>query len=251
MMKSEERVLHRGSERYLLVRRGSDACGEHLDFPDRERARLFLASLGVEPHNHEILLAAEKGLGGVPAGFGGRPDEDEWAPLTDALALHRITAVRLIDHTVSPCEIVTTGQLTLSEVSWGETSSLYPSSLHLYRPDLWDPAKLFDLLKARAAVTDVARRNHYVRKAKPSAGNIDRMMRPYHCLENFPGKDAEIDEQVKWFYLSAQPHDPKSHPGTSGTIIAKSYGPFYNIGGGDAERGDCYLHFYTLAAEGR
>jgi hypothetical protein len=245
-MKSDERVLHKGSDRFLLVSRASDACGERLSFPDRERARAFVASLAAEPGNREVLRAAVKRAGGVPAGFGGRPDEGEWAPLVEALARNTLEVVRLIDHTVSPCEITTTGQLTLSEVSWGETAGLYPSSLHLYQPDRWDPARLFELLKARGAVTDVSHRNKDVRKAKPSAGHIDQLMRPYHCQENFPGKDAEIDEHVKWFYLSSEPHTPVAHPGTSGTIIAKSYGPFYNSGGGDAGRGDCYLHFYKL-----
>jgi hypothetical protein len=245
-MKSDERVLHRGSDRFLLVSRGADACGEHLSFPDRERARVFLSQLAAEPGNREILRAAGKRAGGVPAGFGGRPDEDEWAPLTEALARHALEVVRLIDHTVSPCEVTTTGKLTLSEVSWGETAGLYPSSLHLYQPDRWDPAKLFDLLKARAALTDVATRNHQVRRATPSGGSIDQLMRPYHCIENFPARDPEIDTYVDWFYLSSEPHTPVSHPGTSGTIIAKSYGPFHNTGGGDAGRGECYLHFYKL-----
>ena len=154
--------------------------------------------------------------------------------------------VRLIDHTLGRCQIITTGALTLSEVSWGETSSLYPGGTHRYQPDLWDVNKLFDLQKARAAITDVGRRNAQVRKAKPRQGYIDQLMRPYHCLENFPTKDAEIDEDVRWFYLSASGATPTSHPGTSGTTIAKSYGPFFNAGGGDASRGDCWLHFYKI-----
>jgi hypothetical protein len=30
-------------------------------------------------------------------------------------------------------------------------------------------------------------------------------------------------------------------------VIAKTYGPFFNSGGGDVNRGDVYLHFYRLA----
>jgi hypothetical protein len=245
-MRSDARVLHRGADRYLLVSRGADACGEPIDLADRERARLFLATLAAEPGNREILRAASRGLPGVPAAFGGRPDEGEYAPLTEALARRSLEVVRLIDHAIGPCEITTTGEMVLSEVSWGETSGLYPTSLHLYQPDLWDHTKLFDLLKARAAITDVATRNSHVRRAKPGPGRIEQMMRPYHCIENFPAKDPEIDERVKWFYLSAFPNAPLGHPGTTGTVIAKSYGPFYNIGGGDAGRGDCWLHFYRL-----
>jgi hypothetical protein len=245
-MKTDARILHRGSDRYLLVRRGAEACGEHLTFPDRERARLFLSQLAAEPGNRETLRAASKDLHGVPGKTGGRPDEDEFAPLSDALARDSMEIVRLIDHTIGRCQITTTGALTLSEVSWGETSSLYPSNTHRYQPDLWDANKLYDLQKARAAITDVGRRNGQVRKAKPSSGNIDQLMRPYHCLENFPTKDAEIDEDVKWFYLSASGSTPTSHPGTTGTTLARSYGPFFNAGGGDASRGDCWLHFYKI-----
>jgi hypothetical protein len=240
-------VLHLRSERFLLVPRGSDVAGEHLSFPDRERARLFLASLAAEPGNREVLRAAVERMRGVPSGFGGRPDEGEWAPLTEALARHSLEAVRLIVHPISPIEITTTGKLTLSEVSWGETSGIYPSSQNVTKPDRWDAAKLVELLKARSALTDVATRNSHVRKAKPGLGYIDQLMRPYHCLENFPQHDPEIDVDVKWFYLSAALDKPLSHPGTSGTVIVKTYGPFFNAGGGDAEHGDCYLHFYRLA----
>lgn len=239
-------VLHLGSSRYLLLPRGSDARGERLSFPDREQARVFLAKLTAEPGNREVLRAATE-QAGVPAAFGGRPDEGEWAALTEGLARGTLEVVRFIDHPIGPWEIQTTGTLTLSQVSWGETSGLYPSAQHLYQPDLWDAAKLRDLLKARAAVTDVGRRNPDVRKAQPSPGHINDMMRPYHSVENFPPVDREIDDHVRWFYLSGDAATPTTHPGTSGTVLAKSYGPFFNIGGGDAERGACYLHFYRLA----
>jgi hypothetical protein len=240
------RVLHLHSDRYVLAPRGSDVAGEHLDFADRERARLFLASLAREPGNEEVLRAAVERLRGVPSAFGGRPDEGEWGPLSEALARHSIEAVRLVVHPVSPVEITTTGKLTLSEVSWGETSSIYPSSEHMLKPDKWDPAKLDDLLEARGALTDVATRNHHVRRAKPGQGYVDQLMRPYHCMENFPQRPREIDEHVNWFYLSALPNAPISHPGTSGTSIVKTYGPFHNAGGGDADPGPIYLHFYKL-----
>lgn len=247
-MKSDGRVLHRGSVRLLLLRRGSDVAGERLHVPDREAARALVASLAAEPGNREVLrAAAQHAGGGVPSGFGGRPDEDAWAPLTEALARGSLELARLIDHPISPTPITTTGKLTLSEASWGETSGLCPTRDNLHRPDRWDPVKLCDLLRARAAVTDVANRNRDVRRARPGPGHLDQLMRPYHCLENFPARDREIDEGVRWFHLSSNPRAPVSHPGTAQTVIARTYGPFHDLGGGP-QQGDCYLHFYRLEA---
>ena len=242
------RILHLGSTRYVLAPRASPIAGEHVEIADRVAARAFLAKLAAEPGNQEILRAEAKEVGGsVPAAFGGRPDEGEWQPLVEALARGTLEVVRLIDHPVSPCHVTTTGVLTLSEVSWGETEGLYPSKTNLYQPDKWDPASLCKLLAARSALTDVATRNGKVRKATPGSSNIERLLRPYHCVENFPRLDPEIDDEVNWFYLSQAAGTPVSHPGTTGTKLVKSYGPFYNIGGGDVKRGDCYLLFYKLA----
>ena len=246
-----QQVFHRGATRYVLVPRGSDVTGERLRLPQRDLARDLVAQLSAEPQNRELLRSVSAGLGGstgVPKGFGGRPDEGEWAPLVEALSRGSLEVVRLVDHPVSPVIVRTTGTLTLSEVSWGETSGLYPSRDNLYKPDKWDQEKMASLLRARAAVTDVAKRNSDVRKAKPGPGKIEQMMKPYHCLENFPVLDKEIGADVCWFYLSSFPDKPLSHPGASRAMeIAKSYGPFFNSGGGDVSRGDCYLHFYRLA----
>jgi hypothetical protein len=65
-------------------------------------------------------------------------------------------------------------------------------------------------------------------------------------LENFPALDPEITSAVKWFYLSDKAVVP-AHPGTTGTTRVKTYGPFFNTGGGDVPRGDVYVHFYKLA----
>lgn len=243
-------VLHRGSTRYLLVPRGSDVTGERVRLPQRDLARDFVSGLASEPQNRELLRAitAAQGAGaGVPKGFGGRTDEGEWAPLVEALARGSVEVVRVIDHPVSPVIVRTTGTLTLSEVSWGETSGIYPSRDNLYKPDKWDQEKMAALLRARAAVTDVAKRNSDVRKAKPGPGKIEQMMKPYHCLENFPVLDKEIGAEVCWFYLSSFADKPTTHPGAARKMeIAKSYGPFFNSGGGDVSRGDCWLHFYRL-----
>lgn len=249
------RVLHRGSDRYVIVPRGTRVNGERVRLPDRELARRFVADLAADAQNRALLRAVVSGgaLGaaagaGVASRFGGKPDEGEWAPLTEGVARGALEVIRLIDHPVSPVTITTTGTLTLSEVSWGETSGIYPSRENLYKPDRWDQEKLAELLKARAAVTDVATRNSHVRKAKPGSNAIEQMMRPYHCVENFPALDREIDEGVRWFYLSSFSDKPTTHPGASQQmVIAKTYGPFHNIGGGDVQRGDVWLHFYRLA----
>ncbi|MFO0587889.1 MAG: hypothetical protein U0441_10135 [Polyangiaceae bacterium] len=249
-MPDQTRVLHIGADRYVLVARGAELAGERLRFPQRDLARSFVSKLAADTQNRETLREASKLAGEtVPKSEGGRPDEGETAPLIDAIARGSVEVVRLIDHPVSPVIVRTTGTLTLSEVSWGETSGIYPSRDNLYRPDKWDQEKLGLLLRARAAVTDVAKRNSDVRKAKPRATDkIEQMMRPYHCTENFPVLDKEIGADVCWFYLSTFADKPTSHPGAArAMVIAKSYGPFYNIGGGDVPRGTVYLHFYKLA----
>lgn len=144
------------------------------------------------------------------------------------------------------CPIVATG--TLSEVSWGETSGLYPSDQNKYQPEKWDPAKTCELLKMRGAIHAVGQRGQSVHKSKPKAGDaIEQKLKVYHLTENFPALDSEIsDTEVKWFYLSPQSDGPEVHPGTTGTTRVKGYGSFYNIGGGDVKKGDCYVHFYKL-----
>jgi hypothetical protein len=138
---------------------------------------------------------------------------------------------------------------TLSEVSWGETSGLYPSADNKYQPDKWDAAKTCELLKLRGAVHAVGQRGQSVHKGKPKEGDkIEQMLKKYHLTENFPALDSEIaDAEVKWFYLSSEANTPAVHPGTTGTTKVKTYGSFYNIGGGDVKKGDVWVHFYKLS----
>jgi len=150
------------------------------------------------------------------------------------------------DGDASACPVQDKG--TLSEVSWGETSGLYPTKDNKYDPDKWDAAKTCELLRARGAVHAVGQRGQPVHKAKPSTTNpIERKLTKYHFIENFPALDAEIsDAAVKWFYLSSNADKPVSHPSVSGSERVKSYGSFYNIGGGDVKKGDVYIHFYRV-----
>ncbi len=146
------------------------------------------------------------------------------------------------------CPILDSG--TLSEVSWGETSGLYPSSNDKYQPDKWDAGKTCDLLKARRAIYEVSQRGQKTHKGKPNASDkIEQMLKKYHFVENFPVADVEInDAEVKWFYLSNDKNKPSQHPslGSKANSIVKTYGPFYNNGGGDVGKGDTYIHFYKL-----
>lgn len=134
---------------------------------------------------------------------------------------------------------------TVSKVSWGETSSIYPTQNNLYKPSKWDQTKTCELLKARAGIQLVSTRNSNVRKASPSNTAIDNILKPYHYIENFPSVDSEIsDSKVKWFYISKSANKPTVHPGVKDSKLVKSYGPFYNVGGGDVPKGNVYINFY-------
>lgn len=143
------------------------------------------------------------------------------------------------------CPVKNTG--TLSEVSWGETSGLYPSGQNKFQPEKCDQTKTCELLKTRGAVHGVGQRGQSVHKGKPKSSDpLEQKLKVYHLIENFPALDAEIaDTEVKWFYLSPNSDTPE-HPGAKGTMRVKSYGSFYNIGGGDVKKGDVYIHFYKL-----
>ncbi|MBS1902216.1 MAG: DUF4157 domain-containing protein [Bacteroidetes bacterium] len=140
------------------------------------------------------------------------------------------------------CPVQMTG--TLSKVSWGETSGIYPTKDNRYTPEKWDPQKTCDLLRARGAVNAVGARGQKVHEASPGSSVIELKLKPYHFTENFPSLDPEIaDNAVKWFYLSPLSSLPQ-HPTMSMLTSVKSYGAFYNNGGGDVPAGDIYIHFY-------
>jgi len=109
---------------------------------------------------------------------------------------------------------------TVSSVSWGETSSIYPQEANIYKPFLWDGNKTAQLLKVRAAIHIVSQRNSNVRKALPEDTPINNIVKPYHMIENFLPADNEIlgDKSVKYFYLSSNP-SLKQHPGVSKTKL--------------------------------
>jgi hypothetical protein len=149
----------------------------------------------------------------------------------------------------SPCGSPLKSKGTISTVSWGETGGLYPTSADKEEPERWDSDKTCELLKARRAVHEVGKRNKGVHRANPNLKKpgVKRVVR-FHYVQNFPTVDIEIaDSSVQWFYLSNTPDGPKSHLGlTKPSKIVKSYGPFFNVGGGDAKVGSTWLHFYAL-----
>ena len=144
----------------------------------------------------------------------------------------------------------------ISKVSWGETSGIYPTSnvdnpsqADIYNPNNWDSDKLTELLKARAAIHLIGnKRNSNVNKSACRMQGIEKMLASYHLTDNFPDVDDEIanDEMVRYFYLS--PEESVETPSINSNYYkqecVKTYGPFYNIGGGDVPKGRVYIHFY-------
>ena len=146
---------------------------------------------------------------------------------------------------VPPCKPPETAG-TVSKSSWGETSGIYPTKANLYDPSKWDQIKECEVRRMRAAIHDVCKRNPQHHENSPNMNDpTERKLAPYHMVENFPPLDAEITSEVEWFYLSNKA--VVAHPGTTGTTCVKTYGPFFNNGGGDVPRGDVYVHFYKLA----
>lgn len=150
----------------------------------------------------------------------------------------------------------------VSEFSWGETKGLYPtknttnpSAKERNNPAEWDADKLQQLLKARAAITLIAEERNSMAHSKKIdlTDQLNKILEPYHLKDNFPVVDKEIkdDINVKYFYISNQ--STISTPAISskywGQECVKTYGPFYNIGGGDAPKGPVYIHFYKAVVK--
>ena len=142
----------------------------------------------------------------------------------------------------------------ISEISWGETSGLYPTKdvnnpKDIYNTEKWDQDKIDDLLKARAAIHLIGtKRNSHVNKIKCKMKGIEKMLATFHLVSNFPEVDPEIlnDDDVKFFFLSSKKTEatPSINSKYFDQECVKTYGPFYNAGGGDVEKGPVYIHFY-------
>ena len=145
----------------------------------------------------------------------------------------------------------------LSKASYGETSGIYPtknvdnpSQTDIYNPTNWDSNKKQELLKARAAIHLIGTtRNKNVRNATcPTNTTLAKTLAAYHLTDNFPSVDDVIanDNDVKFFYLSSQKkvETPSIDSRYYDQKCVKTYGPFYNVGGGDVPKGKVYIHFY-------
>ena len=154
---------------------------------------------------------------------------------------------------ISPSPLSSTG--TVSKYSFGETSGLYPlenvnnpTNDEIYNPEKWDYDISLKLLEARAAIHLIATRNKELHSNTPANTGLEKTITPWHITVNFPTVDKAIkdDADVKYFYLS--PDINAKHTGLDYTLydvtIVKSYGPFYNIGGGDVKKGPVYILFY-------
>ena len=152
----------------------------------------------------------------------------------------------------------------ISDISWGETSGVYPTKnvdnpteSEKYSPDQWDNKKTDELLKARAAIDLIGnKRNKDVRRTVPNIKNsLIKKLAAYHLKDNFPEVDKEIkdDPDVKFYYLSNEEsiETPSINPKYWNQKCVKTYGPFYNIGGGDAKEGAVYIHFYKAIPKKR
>ena len=144
----------------------------------------------------------------------------------------------------------------VSKISWGETSGVYPTknvrnpkNSDIYNPENWDGEKVEELLKARAAIHLIGiSRNSNVHKANCNMKGIEQELATYHLISNLPDVDIEIlnDESVKYFYLSPNKTaiTPSINTNNYDQKCVKTYGPFYNNGGGDVPKGPVYIHFY-------
>ncbi|HHH10497.1 MAG TPA: hypothetical protein ENK23_00255 [Sorangium sp.] len=242
------RLIYRGQAYRLVSRdeleRGSYGAEVHCN--GHEDMAALLRKLAQEPANVEMMRRIIPQLSLNQSNLA--------KTLSDALCLSvegiaPLTLVRELVPLLPPCKITISGAKTLSSVSWGETNGIYPTAQNLYHPNKWDVTKLCQLQKARAAVHEVAKRNDRVHRSTRFRNLLERRLRPYHCTENFPPVDAEITPEVRWFYLSSLPHGPEQHPGLGqASTIAKSYGPFHAVGGGDAGKGKIYIHFYRTSS---
>lgn len=146
----------------------------------------------------------------------------------------------------------------LSRTSWGETASIYPtantdnpSARELYNPEKWDAGKLEELQEARSGIEYIStNRNDHTQKDDVDLKDpIEKTVGGFHLKSNLPGVAPEIsgDETVRFFLLADSP-DAK-HGGISSRYYdqtaVKTYGPFYNSGGGDAPEGSIYIIFYS------
>ncbi len=255
--------LYRGHRQYRLVVESGNVqnhFGKPICFNGHEEASAFLRKLSRDENNEPRLRRFMHQLA--------EQRVDVWrtplSRLCAVLARRRDLKVVEAHHPwLATNNIRTNGQLTVSRASWHATASLYPSSAHPHRPDKWRASALTQLLKARAAIDLYAPSSLAVEGSGQFSSAIERMLKPYHCTENFPPVDVEVDASIKHFRLSLIAHEPH-HPDIPDARLAKTYGPFFHFeqrlqrdagmqtaAGGQTittpiNGGSVYIHFYRI-----
>ena len=104
--------------------------------------------------------------------------------------------------------------------------------------------------EARSAIDYIGEnRNSDVHSDSPDLGDkTEKTLAAYHLKDNIGYIAPEIlnDPSVKYFYLSNNKN--AKTPAISSNFtqeIVKTYGPFYNNGGGDVPKGAVYILFYA------
>ncbi len=180
---------------------------------------------------------------------------DFWRSEWDAVAdTSEVTGMDFFNNGIIP--VTDANAKNISIISWGETRGIYPTKntlnppdSELYNPSKWDEEKTASLLKARAAIHLIGTsRNAHVHQASCELKGINKTLAAYHLIDNFPEVDPVVanDGTVKFFYLSSleKVDTPSIDSQTYNQKCVKSYGPFYNNGGGDVPRGEIYIHFF-------
>jgi hypothetical protein len=200
-----------------------------------QRDVLQRAALERELRRVDAQLEAEEALGGLTP---------------ETLEYYFAYRQRIENRIAELCPVLAEG--TLSEVSWGESASMYPTkdmaptNEDLYDPESWDQAKKCELLKARGAMDLISQRNPDVQWGTPSPKDvIHQRVKRYHFIENFPSPDPEVaDPEVKWFFHDPSPTAIHSGIDRETQVRVKAYGPFYNSYADAVPKGPVHILFY-------
>jgi Domain of unknown function (DUF4157) len=223
------------------------ASVDHLN-QELQALRIELGNLEMWQRDVLQRAALERELGRVDAQL---EAEDAQGGLTpETLEYYFAYRQRIENRIAELCPVLAEG--TLSEVSWGESASMYPTKdmaptdEDLYHPENWDQAKKCELLKARGAMDLISQRNPDVQRGTPNPKDaIHQRVKQYHFIENFPSFDPEVsDPEVKWFFHDPSPTAVHTGIDRETQVRVKTYGPFYNSYAGSVPKGPVHILFY-------
>jgi len=204
------------------------------------------SSSGLAESMLPISLRPEQAIGGEVGVGAGRADmpgvEDQEKPLSGLAAAS--VPVR------SQMKAKATKDDKRAKAAYGETSGLYAQKIDpkvsTYDPANWDSTSQADLQEARRWLTEVQRRNPVMHYDRPH-GNNPIEARQWQLASDAAGNvDSVSPSTVKKFFIRQDGVGPQTPPESwSGWVLHKSFGPFINVGGGDAPKGDgTYIEFY-------